>query len=546
MCAAKTITRPGLQRVARHLYRRGHSFEYRRVIPVSARHLFGDVATYSRSFGDVTRREADHLAAEHRKHCDKLISMASNTPDPTARAVALKFRDHTPSFEEIDQAVRSWVSEQERQLSRIDDPKLVKPTVQAMDLIAELTPVHQRADRQGSLLQSKWIADAIAIRAGWSISADTPELRHLLNRVGRAQREVAVRVRAELNFDDRPQPTHSMFDPVEFLRDEDRPIASSQYFPIMDVFDRYAAEQQPAPKTLKKWSAALRSLIDHLGHDDVQKITADDIVRWKDTLLSPAKNGGKARGQGTVRNGYLGGIKPVFQWAVNNRIIPINPVAGVKVSVPRRIRTRSERGFTDAEANVVLAAASRVNWKGEGTYTAFACRWLPWLCAYSGARVGEMAQLRRTDIRQAVEGIWYLTITPEAGSQKGGYVRQIAIHPHLIEQGFIAAIEGRRGPLFYDPARRREGSAGNPQYVKVGERVAKWVRSLGITDKELQPNHGWRHRFTTIARQIRMDADVRRAILGHAAKDEHQEYGDVLIQLSYKWICEIPRYTIER
>ena len=96
-----------------------------------------------------------------------------------------------------------------------------------------------------------------------------------------------------------------------------------------------------------------------------------------------------------------------------------------------------------------------------------------------------MAQLRREDVAKTSEGIWYLNITPEAGSQKGRTSRQVPLHPHLIEQGFLDAVNRRSGPLFFDPRRRRTNSIGNPQHKKVAQRVADWVRSLGITDRKL-------------------------------------------------------------
>jgi hypothetical protein len=37
-----------------------------------------------------------------------------------------------------------------------------------------------------------------------------------------------------------------------------------------------------------------------------------------------------------------------------------------------------------------------------------------------------------------------------------------------------------------------------PRYVKARERVAAWVRGLGVTDPELSPNHAWRHAFKAV------------------------------------------------
>lgn len=545
MCAEKRQSRPTLQRVAKHLYRRGNSYEFFRRIPPDARHLFDGIATKSESFGDVSRREADHMAAELRGQTDRLIAQARQQPDPTARASSLRHAGHVPSSEEVDRAVRTWLADQEAQAAASFDPAARKQTVCDMATIAQLTPVHQRDDRQSSLLGTQWIADALAAANHWSLPVDGREKAYLLDRVGRAQRELAVRVKAELNYEDRPNPTHAMFDPTAFERDRQTPkAATGAPVPIMEVFERYATEQEPAAKTKKKWKVALSSLIQHLGHDDAVRVSPEDIVGWKDSLLSAGEDGTKARGQGTVRNGYLGAIKPVFQWAVRNRLITSNPAGGITVSVPRRRITRTEKGFYKTEAEAVLSAALGTDWIRKATFTSFACRWLPWLCAYTGARVGEMAQLRSEDVWQHEGGIWIVKITPEAGSQKGNRARLVPLHPHLVDQGFIAAIKGRKGALFYDPSQRRTNSESSTQYQRVGERVARWVRSLGIDDPELQPNHGWRHRFISVARDIEMSDDVRIAIVGHSPKTEHQGYGDVSIKAKYEALKRLPRYEV--
>lgn len=118
-------------------------------------------------------------------------------------------------------------------------------------------------------------------------------------------------------------------------------------------------------------------------------------------------------------------------------------------------------------------------------------------------------------------------ITPEAGSVKDGEARTVALHPHLLEQGFPDAVRGKVGPLFYDPARYRGGAEGNPQYKKTGEHLAGWVRELGVDDPLVAPNHGWRHRFKSQAREVRMSDEIRDVIQGHVPRTEGETYGDV-------------------
>jgi integrase len=65
-----------------------------------------------------------------------------------------------------------------------------------------------------------------------------------------------------------------------------------------------------------------------------------------------------------------------------------------------------------------------------------ACRrWVPWLCAYTGARVGELTQLRAGDVqaRQGPAGsIWVLRLTPDAGTIKTGRARTVPLHADLV------------------------------------------------------------------------------------------------------------------
>jgi hypothetical protein len=106
-----------------------------------------------------------------------------------------------------------------------------------------------------------------------------------------------------------------------------------------------------------------------------------------------------------------------------------------------------------------------------------------------------------------------------------------------------AALRQSRGtrPLFYDPARCRGGKPSNPHFKKVGERLASWVRGLEI-DPRVAPNHGWRHRFTSVARFVAMPEDVRHAIQGHASSKVADKYGDTWPQVLQREIEKLPRY----
>ncbi len=60
------------------------------------------------------------------------------------------------------------------------------------------------------------------------------------------------------------------------------------------------------------------------------------------------------------------------------------------------------KGFTDEEAKALLEAADAHRQGNEQPKTSAAKRWVPWLCAYTGARVGEVAQARADTLGHAV------------------------------------------------------------------------------------------------------------------------------------------------
>jgi integrase len=259
---------------------------------------------------------------------------------------------------------------------------------------------------------------------------------------------------------------------------------------ILDLFDGYAAERGLAPATLKSWRQKLNHLIDFLGHDDSTRVTPEDVVRWKDHLLTKPSRDGAMLSAKTVREGYLSAAKATFKWAKSNRKVEVDPTVGISVRGKKKQRLRSP-GFSDGEARMILRATLVPATSRMTPRRALALRWVPWLCAYSGARVNEMTQLRKMDVIRE-EGVWLMRVTPEAGGVKDGIARNVPIHVDLIEQGFVAAVEkAPDGPLFYDPKDHRGGSDGNPQYKKVGRgagqvgQVARYFRSRGRAQSRL-------------------------------------------------------------
>ena len=292
------------------------------------------------------------------------------------------------------------------------------------------------------------------------------------------------------------------------------------------------------PSTYESYSRTFAVLSAFLGHDDAARVTRDDVVRFKDHRLSSTNpRNGRPISPRTVKDADLAGLKSVFGWACENGKLAINPAQGVRIqklrSNPRR------RGFTDAEARAILAASSRVTTESrKHSETIAAKRWVPWLLAYTGARVGEIGQLRKEDVKK-IGDHWTLTITPDAGPVKTDKLRTVVLHPHLLELGFPQFVQSSKGgPLFI-----RVGANGDVVGPLKGlkNRLREFVRKI-VPDAAVDPNHGWRHRFKTVCREAGVDPEIRDHIQGHRPRTIGEHYGETPLKAQAKQIAKLPPY----
>jgi integrase len=314
---------------------------------------------------------------------------------------------------------------------------------------------------------------------------------------------------------------------------------------LMELFDRYAKQPGIHPKTIAQWRPYFVQLEKFTRKSDARTVTHDDLVAWRDHLQNDVTYRGKPLSAKTINGSYLGASSAVFRFAKGNGIIPANPMLEVaKVRQEAKPQLRS-KGFTPEEARTILTAALAVGKTDDEGDFANTKRWCPWLMAYSGARVNEITQLRQEDIFER-DGVHVMRITPEAGTVKTRMFRLVPLHRHLVEQGFLEFAKNRsKGPLFFDPSRRRSENAINRQASRQGSRLAEWVRSLGIDG--VKPNHAWRHFFSANAVRHGLDPRITKAITGHSTSDVHDKvYLEGLpdfVDVLFREIEKIPRFT---
>lgn len=293
--------------------------------------------------------------------------------------------------------------------------------------------------------------------------------------------------------------------------------------------------------TYESYAATMKRFVAFLKHDDATLVTAENVIAFRDHRLGEVNpRTKKPISPKTIKDNDLAGLRAVFGQAVSDRVLPSNPAAGVSLPVRKREVNRELKGFDDAEAVAILSAAQSYVPGREAARLAAAKRWAPWLCAFTGARVGELLQLRKEDVQQHGDH-WFIKITPEAGTVKTKTARTVPLHPQLVELGFLRFVQ--TCPERYLFVRPNKDGEVRGAVRTAANRVRDFVR-LAVSDPEVQPNHGWRHRFKTLARKIGMDPHVRDVIQGHASRSVSDDYGDVDLETRAVAVSKLPRYIV--
>jgi site-specific recombinase XerD len=244
------------------------------------------------------------------------------------------------------------------------------------------------------------------------------------------------------------------------------PPPEPDYLDAMHWFDRFAEAAGLAASTMERWRPVIKQFTAWAKDSNLAKVTKTQIIAWKNVLLQQHVRVGrqvKKRAPRTVKDVHLAALKALFQYLVDENKLTVNPVSGVVVRNVETEKDDDEKGFTDNDAKTILKATLHKGSRLLSIEMRAARRWVPWICAYTGARVNEITSLQPSNIVR-LEGIDCFSLPKDR--TKGRKKRLVPIHSDLVKQGFLAYVEERkklRMPLFYDPARssRRQGFASS-------------------------------------------------------------------------------------
>ncbi|MGO4526804.1 hypothetical protein AB4097_18320 [Microvirga sp. 2MCAF35] len=339
-----------------------------------------------------------------------------------------------------------------------------------------------------------------------ALHVDAATRTALLKATAQASHLAAFRLKRAADGDYSPDDNEKRFPSI--------PVTGQQSATTLtDLFDRWMKETRPAGSTITTWRSVMKDLKAHLGHENAALITEQDAIAWKDAAIA------KGLTPKTVNDSYLAAARRLFTFGMSNRLVSSNPFAKVKVSSKRQAGQKKLPYSNEEVVRLLTLARAETN---------SARRWLPWLAALTGARIGELAQAWGSQVRE-VEGFHVLDIkpAPDGGSLKNeGSERTVPLHPALIAEGFLDFAKAKgNGPLFYaGQARKREGDSNRHASKGVTNRLSTWIREQGFNDPRKAPAHALRHWWKSAAARARVQESEADAIQGHAGKSDASTY----------------------
>ena len=306
---------------------------------------------------------------------------------------------------------------------------------------------------------------------------------------------------------------------------------------LISVVDRWAAENKPGDRTVKRTQNIVGRFEAVNGKLAVQAVTKHHVLAFKDALI------GQGQSPANI-NVMIPMLGTVFNYAADKlHLIQTNPAAKVRVTDKRRAKEK-RRAFEIEEINAIFASPVYSNGLRPTAGGGEASYWLPLLALYTGARQTELGQLHPDDVAEESykdgdgkeHSAWVIRIVENAERNQHvkneGSERRVPIHADLIALGFLkvaqAAKAKRRARIF-------------PAIIpnSTGELMGNWSKwfgryrrkKCGLTSKDT-PFHSFRHSFKHFARLSHIPNDVHNEFTGHETGDVADAYGGLSYPLA--------------
>jgi integrase len=264
-------------------------------------------------------------------------------------------------------------------------------------------------------------------------------------------------------------------------------------------------------RNILDWSAG--------GQHRATSLTEDDFYRFRKWLVDAALADKTVHDRGIV-------FKQMLRWAVSRKLLAQNPFADIRLSkpvpTPQPVLTAQQVGILLQQANAHMRPIIAT-------------------LAWTGMRIGELAELRWADLQTNDHGQAFFVISEGGstpGKTKGRHSRDLPINPQLMDVLGVLPRDGER--IFTAMPTTMYPQTGRPvNERRVLASFKQLCRKCGFENWRKLKLHTLRHTFASIAVQEGLSERYVLEFMGHRSSAILDHYVHTYDAAAHAAICAI-------
>lgn len=300
---------------------------------------------------------------------------------------------------------------------------------------------------------------------------------------------------------------------------------------LIDIFSQFVGRRFPvaniSKKEVREWKTALKEF----------PVKASETALFKDLDFRQIVTANRLHKRRCISaktiNKYLAALGSFARWLVTQGFLENNPTTGMFTKIDKDTQKVFPYGVSQLQtifhSPLFLGCESDTQASKPGKLQIRDHRfWLPILSLFSGARLGELAQLLTADIQKRNDH-WLLRLTKEGDAEKHlktkGSERYVPVHPELITLGLIRHNTNMKmsGEKWLFPEICAD--ARNDRAGKYSRFYGRYIKQIGVKIDKTLNFHSFRHGFSDALRNAGYLDEQFKFLLGHTQNNVTGRYG---------------------